>query len=141
MEPAYIFTNSLNSFFLLHTQILKPTTNINHQDKVMLASIVSLMQNWTQLFFLHKVWAHFNIFGNNKADELAKAENGLSHRPPISDYEHAHSTPYYIYKDWWHSMMQTPYKGPIQNLQGYIDKCDWKYNLETLPNSFPNIRK
>ena len=38
-------------------------------------------------------------------------------------------------------MMQTSYKGPIQNLQEYIDKCDKKYNLETLANIFPNIRK
>jgi hypothetical protein len=37
--------------------------------------------------------------------------------------------------------MQTPYKGPIRNLQEYIDKSDRKYNLETLANSFPNIRK
>jgi hypothetical protein len=113
MEHAYIFTDSLNSLFLLHTQIQKPTSHLNHPDKVMSASIVSLMQNRTQPLFLHKVRAHFNIFGNDKADELAKAGNDLSHRPPISDYEHAHSTPYYLHKNWWHSITQTPYKGPI----------------------------
>jgi hypothetical protein len=140
-EPAYIFIDNLNSLFLLYTEIYKSTMHINHPDKVMLASIVSLMQNRTQLLFLHKVRAHFNIYGNDKADALAKASNGLSHRLPLSDYEHAHSTPYYLHKDWWHSMMQTPYKGPIRHLQAYIDKCDRKFNLETLANSFPNIRK
>jgi hypothetical protein len=99
------------------------------------------MQNRTQPLFLRKVQAHFNIFGNDKVDELAKAGNDLSHRPPISDYEHAHSTPYYLHKNWWHSMTQTPYKGPVQHLQAYIDKCDRTYNLEILANSFPNIRK
>jgi hypothetical protein len=63
----------------------------------------------------------FNIYGKDKADALAKARNDLSHRPPISDYEHAHSTPYYLHKDWWHFMTQTSYKGPIQNLQEYIE--------------------
>jgi hypothetical protein len=95
----------------------------------MLASVVSLMQNRTQPLFLYKVQDHFIIYGNDKADALAKAGNGLSHRPPLSDYEHAHSTPYYLDKDWWHSMMQTPYKGPIRHLQAYIDKCDKKFNL------------
>jgi hypothetical protein len=57
------------------------------------------MQNRTQPLFLHKVCAHFNIYENDKADALAKTENGLSHCPPISGYEHAHSTPYYLYKD------------------------------------------
>jgi hypothetical protein len=107
----------------------------------MLASIVSLMQTRTQPLFLHKVRAHFNIYGNNKADELAKAGNELPHRPPLSDYEHVHLTPYYLHKDWWFSMSQTPYKGPIRHLQAYIDKCDRKCNLEILANSFPNIRK
>jgi hypothetical protein len=79
----------------------------------MLASIVSYMQTRTQPLFLHKVRAYFNIYGNDKADELAKACNKLPHRPPLSDYEHAHSTPYYLHKDLWFSMSQTPYKGPI----------------------------
>jgi hypothetical protein len=131
----------VNSLFLIHKQIHKPIRHINHLNKVMLASIVSLMQTGTQPLFLHKVRTHFNIYGNDKANELAKVGNRLSHRPPISDYKHTHSTPYYLYKDWWHSMTQTPYKGPIRNLQEYIDKCDRKYNLQTLANSFPNIRK
>jgi hypothetical protein len=38
-------------------------------------------------------------------------------------------------------MTLTPYKGPIKNLTKYIAKSDQKYNLETLANSFPNIRK
>jgi hypothetical protein len=94
-EPAYIFTNSLNSLFLLNTRIQHPTTHINHPDKIILASIVTLMQHRTHPLFLHKVRAHFNIFGNKKAHQLAKAGNELPHRSPISDYEHAHSTPYY----------------------------------------------
>jgi hypothetical protein len=44
-------------------------------------------------------------------------------------------------QDWWYSMTQTPYKGPIRNLQEYIEKRDQKLNLQTLANSFPNISK
>jgi hypothetical protein len=38
-------------------------------------------------------------------------------------------------------MAQTPSKETIQNLQKYINKCDRKYNLQRLTNSFPNIQK
>jgi hypothetical protein len=38
-------------------------------------------------------------------------------------------------------MTQTPYKGPIRNLQEYIEKRDQKFKLQTLANSFPNISK
>jgi hypothetical protein len=38
-------------------------------------------------------------------------------------------------------MMQTPYKGPIRSLHEYIEKRDQKFNLQTLANSFPSIRK
>jgi hypothetical protein len=46
--------------------------------------------------------------------------------------ERAHPTPYYLQKDWWHSMQETPYKGPIRHLVKYILKYDKKHNLETI---------
>lgn len=38
-------------------------------------------------------------------------------------------------------MTQTPYKGPIRNLQEYIEKRDQKFKIQTLASSFPNMSK
>jgi hypothetical protein len=58
-----------------------------------------------------------HIYGNDQVDQLAKAGNTLPHNSPLHTFEHAHSTPYYLHKDWYFSMANTPYKGPIRNLQ------------------------
>jgi type IV secretory pathway TraG/TraD family ATPase VirD4 len=44
-EPAHIFTDSLNSLYLINTQIKHPTQQNNHPDKTMLASIVNMLKN------------------------------------------------------------------------------------------------
>jgi hypothetical protein len=100
-----------------------------------------MLQTRTCPLFLHKVRAHINIPNNEHADKLAKAGNLLSHRDPHADYEHAHPTPYYLHKDDWPSMDDTPYKGPIRHLQPYLQKFDTEHNLQTLATSFPNIAK
>ena len=67
-EPAYIFTNNLNVLYLLNTQIKHPTLHNNHPDQTTLASMVQILQNWTQPITLYKVRAHVNIEGNEKTD-------------------------------------------------------------------------
>jgi hypothetical protein len=42
-EPAHIFTNSLNSLYLINTQIKHPTQQNNHPDKTIIASIVNML--------------------------------------------------------------------------------------------------
>jgi ribonuclease HI len=140
-EPTYIFTDSLNSLYLLNTQLKHPTLHNNHPDKTILASIISMISAHTQPLSLFKVRAHTHIYGNDQADQLAKAGNTLPHHPPLYPFEHAHSTPYYLHKDSWFSMANTPYKGPIRNLHRYITKQDTENNLQKLANSFPNICK
>jgi ribonuclease HI len=67
-EPAYIFTDSLNSLYFMNTQIKHPTQQNNHPDKTILASIASMLKNRTSIIHLLKVRAHTNIIGNEEAD-------------------------------------------------------------------------
>ena len=128
-EPAHIFTNCFNVLYLLNTQTKHPTLHNNHPDKMILESIIKMLQSRTQTTTLHKVKAHTNISGNEQANKLAKMGCVLEHRDVVATYEHAHLTPYYLQKDWWHSMQETPDKGPIRHLGKYILEHDKKHNL------------
>ena len=78
-EPAHIFTDCINVLYLLNTHITHPSLHNNHPDKTILTSMVEMLQNRTQLTTLHKVHAHANIDGNEKADELAKLGRAKEH--------------------------------------------------------------
>ena len=113
----------------------------NNLDKIILKEIVELLRIRTQPTSLYKVWAHANIEGNEKVDKLAKRGREKGHYDAINPHEFAHFTPYYYQKDWWHSMMETPDKGPIRFLEKHIIKYDRKNNLETIAILFPNFDK
>jgi ribonuclease HI len=98
-EPAYIFTDSLNSIYLLLTQIKHPTQHNNHLDKLLLQSMAHMLSLRTQPTFLTKIKAHINIQGNESADTLIKQGTKLPHRLPQSPYKHAFPTPYHLHKD------------------------------------------
>ena len=140
-EPAHIFTDCINVIYLLKNHIKHPTTHNSHPDKVTLASMVQMLLGRTQITTIHKVRAHANIDGNEQADKLAKRGRKLEHEDAEHPYEHAHPAPYYFQKDWWHSMDQTPDKGPICFLEKHIIKHDKKHNLNILATNFPNIDK
>jgi hypothetical protein len=74
--------------------------------------MVKMLISRTQPTTLHKLKAHANIEGNNIAYTLAKLGRELYHIDAATPYEHAHPTPYYLQKDWWHSMQETPTKAP-----------------------------
>jgi hypothetical protein len=100
-----------------------------------------MLQTRTQTTTLHKVKAHANISGNEQADKLAKLGCTLDHRNAIEIYEHAHPTPYYLQKNWWHSMQATPDKGPIRHLRQYILKYDRKRNLTIMASQTHQLHK
>ena len=83
-EPMHIFTDSLNSLYLLNTQIMHPSQHTNHPDKTILSEMVQMLQRRTHILTLHKVRTHSNITRNDKADELAKAGHESEHRWPLS---------------------------------------------------------
>lgn len=82
----------------------------NHPGKTMLTSIVNMLKNRTQTTTMNKVRAHTGITGNENANKLALAAHEQIQTPPIHDYVHAHTTPYYFQKDHWPSQTLTPYK-------------------------------
>ena len=128
-EPAHIFTECLNVLYLINTQTKHPTLHNSHPNKKILEFIVRMLQTRTQTTTLHKVKAHTNISGNEQADKLAKMGCTLEHKDAVETYEHAHPTPYYLQKHWWHSMQDTPNKGSIRHLGKYILKYDNNHNL------------
>jgi hypothetical protein len=103
--------------------------------------MAQMLQARTHPLSIHKIQAHTNIPGNEIADQLAKEGNLLPHQFSHHAYEHAHPTPYYLHKDAWPSMVDTPYKGPIRHLQHYLQQHHTQYHLCTLVHSFPNIAK
>jgi hypothetical protein len=140
-EPVFIFTDSLNSLYLLNTQIKHPSLHNNHPDKTILTQIIEMLQSRTKLTSLHKVKAHSNITGNEIVDTLAKNGRHKQHSLPTEPHEFAHSTPYYFHKDEWIGMHYTPYKGPIMNFQRYLIKYTTDNHLIELTRNFPNIHK
>ena len=140
-EPAHIFTDCLNVLYLINTHIKHPTLHNSHPDKTILDAIVKMLQIRTEVTTLHKVRAHANITGNEQADKLAKQGCTLEHRNAAEIYEHAHPTPYYLQKNWWHSMHETPYKGPIRHLGKYTLKHDKTRNLTIIATQTHQLHK
>ena len=141
-EPAHIFTDSLNSLYLLITQIKHPSLHTNYPDKTILSKMVDMLQQRTQITSLLKVRAHSKIHGNEIANELAKAGRRYVHTLSIFPHEHAHSTPYFLPKKIWKERMaRYPYKGPIRHLQRYIIKYTHEYHLQQTTTNLPNIKK
>jgi ribonuclease HI len=71
-EPAHIFTDSLNSLYLINTQIKHSTQQNNHPNKLLLANIVTMLQKRTSPLTIHKVRAHTNVTGNEEADNTSR---------------------------------------------------------------------
>ena len=140
-EPAHIFTDCLNCLYNLNTQIKHPTMHNNHADKTILTNMVEILKTRTQPTTFHKVKAHINIEGNEKADKLAKTGARLTYSFASESYEHAHTTPFYYQKDTWPGPMKRPDKGPVRCLQTYLTKHDQNKNIQIMANRFPNINK
>jgi ribonuclease HI len=136
-EPAHIFTDSLNSLYLINTQIKHPTQQNNHPDKTILSSIVNMLKNRTSITYLHKVRAYTNITRNEEANKLAKegSKLELENDMPTQPHKVAHSMPY-----WWCRDNDHPYKGPIRHLKPYLEKLEKKEN-EKIARIFDNINK
>ena len=140
-EPVHIFTDSLNSLYLLNTQIKHPSLHNNHPDKTILIQIIQMLQLRTQPTSLYKVKAHSNITRNEIVDTLTKNGRHKQHSLPTEPHKFAHSTPYYFYKDEWIGMHYTPYKGSIRIFQRYLIKYTTENHLTELARHFPNINK
>ena len=100
-----------------------------------------MLQSRTQTTTLNKVRTHANFDRNEQVDKLAKIGREKAYRNAKHAYEHAHATPYYFQKEWWHSMQDTSYKGPIQFLKEHLNKLGKLNNLKMIADQISNIEK
>ena len=103
--------------------------------------MIKMLISCTQPTSLHKIKAHTHIGGNDQAYTLAKQGCELDHRDAETPYEHAHPTPCYLQKDWWHSMQETPDKGPIRHLSKHILKHDNEHTLTIIASQMHQLHK
>jgi hypothetical protein len=103
--------------------------------------MIDMITQRTQPTTITKVRAQANIVGNEHVDKIATDGNKLPDRSLIHPYEKAHPTPYYLHRDNWPSMDQTPDKGPIRHLQPYFQEHEKEHSLKDIARKFPNINK
>jgi hypothetical protein len=71
MQDTQIFTNSLNSIYLIHNHMRHPSSQHNHPDKLLIAAIVNHITWSTHKITIQKVRAHTSIIGNEIVEQLA----------------------------------------------------------------------
>ena len=96
-EPMYIFNNSLNTLYLLITQIIYMSLHTGHPNKTILLEMVDMFQQRTQITTLHKVRVHSKIQGNEIANKLPKQEDSMLIHSPYS-YTNMHTQHHTTYK-------------------------------------------
>ena len=69
---AFILTYSLNNLYILLNHIRIPSSQYDHQDKLLITQIINTLKNSHHNITIHKVKAHTNIIRNDKADNMAK---------------------------------------------------------------------
>ena len=133
-KPTHIVTYCLNVLCLLNTQIRHPNVHNSHPNKNVLEAMIRRLISRTQITAIHKIKTHANINGNEQANALAKRGRVLDHKDAATPYKHAHPTPYYFQKHWWHSMQETLDKDLIRHLGKHILKYDNRHNLAIIAN-------
>ena len=116
-RDTYIFTDSLNSIYLINNHIQHPTSQHHHPDKLLIAAIIHQIYWTPHMIHIHKVRAHTGISGNEIADTLAN-EGTLKDKPNETPHIHiAHATPY-----WLSTSPTATHDGAIRNLHTFITK-------------------
>jgi ribonuclease HI len=113
-ETTFIFTDSLVSLFLLRNYKNSPSAHKHHPDRFLLEAILTQIAQHPQPTQLLKVRSHVGIFGNEKADKLAKI--GVA-KPP----EAIHGNLMHIYHPFPHYLHSKTFRtGPIRNLDMHL---------------------
>ena len=139
-KPTHVFIDCLNVMYLLNTQIKHPTIHNSHLNKLILESIVEMLKPCTQIITIHKVKAHANIDGNEQADALAKLKHTKYRQNATTPYGRAHSTPYNLQRNPWHSMKKTLDNGPIKHLEKH-NTYDKRHKLIGIANPTHQLYK
>jgi ribonuclease HI len=138
---THIFTDSLNSIYLINNHIQHPTSQHPtsqhyHPDKLLIAAIVRKIYWTPHKIYIHKVRAHTGITGNEIADDLANEGNNLE-KPEQTPHIHiACPTPY-----WLASCPTCTHDGAIRNLRTFITKAHDNLEAALALNKFPYVDK
>ena len=116
-QDTHIFTDNLNSIYLIHNYIRHPSSQHNHLDKYLIAAIVNHITWSAHKITIQKVKAHTCIISNEIADQLANMGALLDKPTNIPRIHTAHTTPY-----WLNGIPTSTHTGAIRNLQTYINK-------------------
>jgi ribonuclease HI len=139
IEPTYIFTDNLNSIYLINTHLKHPTSHNNHPDKLLLQEITHHIQNRTVVLYIHKVKAHKDIAGNEEADRLAKIGAKEEDIPITEAHHNAHISPYWLHRA-IPKQHGKPSKDPIRNFQKFLKDSELEQQKE-LATKFTYIDK
>jgi hypothetical protein len=115
---THIFTDSVNSIYLLMNHIQHPTSQHHHPDKILIAAIIHQIYLTPHFVHIHKVRAHTGIKGNEIADTLANERTNKENFTPTPHIHIAHATPY-----WLTSCPTATGDGAIRNLHTFITKA------------------
>ena len=133
---THIFTDSLNSIYLINNHIQHPTSQHHHPDKLLIAAIVRKIYWTPHKIHIHKVRAHTGITGNELADALANEGTNLE-KPEQTPHIHiARPTPY-----WLASCPTGTHDGAIRNLRKFITKEHDNRETTIARNKFPYVDK
>ena len=131
-----IFTDNLNSIFLINNHIQHPTSQHHHLDKLLIAAIIHQIYWTPHKVHIHKVRAHSGIIENEIADTLAN-EGTLKEKPTNTPHIHiAHPTPY-----WLANYPTTTHDHAIYNLHTFITKEEGNRETISTKNQFPYVDK
>ena len=132
----HIFTNILNSIYLINNHIQHPTSQQHHPNKLLIAAIIHQIYWTPHLIHIHKVWAHTGNMGNEIADTLAN-EGTLKEKPSTTPHIHlAHATPY-----WLASCPTATHDGAIRNLHTFVTKAHDNHKVRAAQNILPYVDK
>ena len=132
----HIFTDSLNSIYLINNHIQHPTSQHHHPDKLLIAAIIHQIYWTPHMIHIHKVRAHTRISGNEIADTLANVgtlKDKLDKTPHIHI---AHATP-----NWLATSPMATHDGAIRNLHTFIMKDHENRETTSARQKFPYVDK
>lgn len=123
-QDTFIFSNNLNSIYLIHNYIHHPSSQHNHPHKILNSTIVHQIL-WTKHnITLPNDKANFGISSNKIIDELAIKGSIRNEHVPTPHIHTTHTIPY-----WLNRIPIGEHQEEINNLQIHINKCHCQKEL------------
>jgi ribonuclease HI len=139
-EKTHIFTDSLNSIYLINTHLKHITAHNNHLDKLLLDQIRDQIIVRKHHTMIQKVKVHIEISGNEAVDVLAKQGTD---KPTINleidfkEHYRSYTRPYMLIKQKETDKLKTK----VRNLEAYLKKHQKEHQQASILSKYANIQK